>query len=216
MHDNPVSLHSLGLNASNFLVCVLGLQGRFHWGSNQMKRWFTKVKRHSQVCNIRISYYTYFTILKHISHLWPLLLAKENLSSNFPISKNVKDLIKILYIREVIITQETNIKRPSATVSPQFLTEYNRWHPSMVLNKWFPHARELCQQSNLYHILSLISAGEGKKTLPSFLCLNAFPAFPTAMDCVVAGLFIAQRKEKAPLEAGKLSWERIEGSVAAI
>lgn len=53
-------------------------------------------------------------------------------------------------------------------------------------------------------------------TLRSFLCLSAFPAFLTAIHCVVAGLFIDQRKEKAPLEAGKLSWERIEGSVAAI
>lgn len=55
-----------------------------------------------------------------------------------------------------------------------------------------------------------------QKKLGSFLCLSAFPAFLTAIDCVVAGLFIVQRKEKAPLEAGKLSWERIEGSVAAI
>jgi len=58
--------------------------------------------------------------------------------------------------------------------------------------------------------------GGGQKTLRSFLCLNAFPALLTAIDSVVAGLFIVQRKEKAPLEAGKLSWERIEGSVAAI
>lgn len=50
---------------------------------------------------------------------------------------------------------------------------------------------------------------------PSF----AFPAFPAAfaaIGCVVEALFIVQEEEKAPLEAGKPSQERIGGSVAAI
>ena len=70
-------------------------------------------------------------------------------------------------------------------------------------------------EQSLSNSFTYIGRG-GQKNLRSFLCLNAFPAFLTAIDCVVAGLFIVQRKEKAPLEAGRLSWERIEGSVAAI
>lgn len=86
----------------------------------------------------------------------------------------------------------------------------------MFLNKCFPHAKRTVfadqPQSNSF---TYIGRG-GQNPLRSFLCLNAFPAFLTAIDCVVTGLFIVQRKEKAPLDAGKLSWERIEGSVAAI
>lgn len=86
----------------------------------------------------------------------------------------------------------------------------------MFLNKCFRHAkRTVSADQSLSNSLTYSGRG-GQNPLRSFLCLNAFPAFLTAIDCVVTGLFIVQRKEKAPLEAGKLSWERIEGSVAAI
>lgn len=100
-----------------------------------------------------------------------------------------------------------------------FLECKRRGHPSTFLEQVFSSTkRTVPAEQSLSNSSSYTGGrvGKKKKKLRSFLCLSAFPAFLTAIDCVVAGLFIVQRKEKAPLEAGKLSWERIEGSVAAI
>lgn len=101
-----------------------------------------------------------------------------------------------------------------------FLECKRRGHPSTFLEQVFSSTkRTVPAEQSLSNSSSYTGGRVGKKKkkkIRSFLCLSAFPAFLTAIDCVVAGLFIVQRKEKAPLEAGKLSWERIEGSVAAI
>lgn len=50
----------------------------------------------------------------------------------------------------------------------------------------------------------------------SLLCFPVFPAVFAIISCVVGVLFIVQGKEKALLEAGKPTKERIRGSAAAI